>query len=79
MPETGSLDLRRSGTRAARLLAPEADRPPDDAGVLPGLLTSLMRGIGIPDGTGAVGYAPGDIAALVEGTLKQQRLLASCP
>ena len=38
-----------------------------------------MRGIGIPDGIGVVGYAPGDIPALVEGTLKQQRLRASCP
>ena len=27
----------------------------------------------------AVGYSSGDIPALVEGTLKQQRLLASCP
>ena len=38
-----------------------------------------MRDIGIPDGTGAVGYASGDIPALVEGTLKQRRLPASCP
>ena len=38
-----------------------------------------MRDIGIPNGIGAVGYASGDIPALVEGTLKQQRLLASCP
>ena len=65
--------------RAARLLAPEADRPPDDAGFLPRVLISLMRDIGIPNGIGAVGYASGDIPALVEGTLKQQRLLASCP
>ena len=38
-----------------------------------------MRDIDIPNGIGAVGYAEGDIDDLVEGTLKQQRLLATCP
>ena len=38
-----------------------------------------MRDIGIPNGVAAVGYSAADIPALVEGTLKQQRLLASCP
>ena len=38
-----------------------------------------MRDIGIPNGVAAVGYASGDIPALVEGALQQQRLLASCP
>ena len=64
--------------RAARLLAPSG-RPRGDAGFLPPVLTSLMRDIGIPNGIGAVGYSSGDIPALVEGTLKQQRLLASSP
>ena len=44
--------------RAARLLAPGAGRPRDDAGFLPRVLTSLMRDIGIPNGIGAVGYSP---------------------
>jgi hydroxyacid-oxoacid transhydrogenase len=38
-----------------------------------------MRDIGIPNGIGAVGYAESDVDDLVEGTLKQQRLLATAP
>jgi len=64
---------------AARLLDPGADEPNDPAEYLPSVLTSLMRDIGIPDGIGAVGYDEGDIPALVEGTMKQQRLLATAP
>jgi alcohol dehydrogenase class IV len=65
--------------RAAQLLAPGAERPPDDAEFLPRVLTGLMRDIGIPNGVAAVGYSSADIPALVEGALQQQRLLASCP
>ena len=38
-----------------------------------------MRDIEIPNGIGAVGYGEGDVPDLVEGTLKQQRLLATAP
>ena len=38
-----------------------------------------MRDIEIPNGVAAVGYSSSDIPALVEGTLKQQRLLATSP
>ena len=38
-----------------------------------------MRDIAIPNGLGAVGYDEGDVDDLVEGTLKQQRLLATAP
>ncbi len=38
-----------------------------------------MRDIGIPGGIGAVGYDEGDVPDLVEGTMKQQRLLATAP
>ena len=38
-----------------------------------------MRDITIPNGLAAVGYDEGDIDGLVEGTLKQQRLLATSP
>lgn len=65
--------------RAARLLAPDAEQPGDPAEFLPAVLTGLMRDIEIPNGVAAVGYTTGDIPALVEGTLKQQRLLATCP
>jgi len=65
--------------RAAELLAPAADRPADASQFLPSALISLMRDIEIPNGTTAVGYTHGDIPDLVEGTMKQQRLLATCP
>ena len=46
---------------------------------LPGALISLMRDTGIPNGLTAVGYTERDIPTLVEGTLKQPRLLAGAP
>ena len=64
--------------RAASLLDPDA-RPSDPAQALPGALISLMRDIGIPNGIGAVGYGESDVPDLVPGTMKQQRLLATCP
>ncbi len=65
--------------RAARLLEPSVDTPADASGLLPDVLTRLMRDIGIPDGVEAVGFGAGDVADLVEGALKQQRLLATAP
>ncbi|GGO72566.1 hydroxyacid-oxoacid transhydrogenase [Nocardioides deserti] len=64
--------------RAARLLEPDADlgAGPD---VLPGVLTRLMRDIGIPNGLAEVGYGDADVEPLVDGALKQQRLLATAP
>ena len=43
------------------------------------VLVSLMRYIGIPNGIGGVGYTEDDVPDLVPGTMKQQRLLATCP
>ena len=65
--------------RAAEILAPGAERPADLRDFLPRVLTGLMRDIDIPNGIGAVGYTREDVPALVEGTLKQQRLLATSP
>jgi hydroxyacid-oxoacid transhydrogenase len=65
--------------RAAQLLAPDADTPSDPAEFLPTVLAELMRDIDIPNGVGAVGFGENDIPDLVEGTMKQQRLLATCP
>ena len=64
--------------RAAELLAPghSYDAGPD---ALPSVLADLMRDIAIPNGLGAVGYDEGDVDDLVEGALKQQRLLATAP
>ncbi|MET0929288.1 MAG: hydroxyacid-oxoacid transhydrogenase, partial [Aeromicrobium sp.] len=65
--------------RAAELLAPGVECPDDPAEFLPQVLTSIMRDVGIPAGIGAVGFGAGDVDALVEGTMKQQRLLATAP
>jgi alcohol dehydrogenase class IV len=65
--------------RAAQLLAPDAPRPHDDVDYLPDVLAAIMRDVGIPNGLAAVGYGPADVDGLVEGALKQQRLLAIAP
>ncbi|MGY1741859.1 MULTISPECIES: hydroxyacid-oxoacid transhydrogenase [unclassified Blastococcus] len=65
--------------RAAALLDPAGDHAGEPAEVLPRVLIRLMRDIDIPGGIGAVGYGEGDVPDLVEGTMKQQRLLATCP
>jgi hydroxyacid-oxoacid transhydrogenase len=66
--------------RAAQLLeGSSADRPNDDRDYLPTVLRRLMQDIEIPNGIGAVGYAERDVPDLVEGAVKQQRLLATAP
>src|SRR4051794_9153519 len=65
--------------RAAELLAPDAERPTEARDFLPQVIVDLMHDIAIPNGLGAVGYDERDVDSLVEGTLKQQRLLATAP
>ena len=64
--------------RVAELLHGE---PIPDAGpdTLPEVLMRLMRDVGAPSGIAELGYAEDDVPALVEGALKQQRLLAVAP
>jgi alcohol dehydrogenase class IV len=67
--------------RAAELLGAPV-RGLDEAArreALPRALVSLMRDIGMPNGLAALGYGDGDVPALVEGTLRQPRLLANAP
>ena len=63
--------------RAARLLDPAVDGSGPD--VLPGVVSRLMRDVGIPNGLSEVGYGEADVDSLVEGSLQQQRLLATAP
>jgi hydroxyacid-oxoacid transhydrogenase len=65
--------------RAAQLLAPDAERPNDDADFLPSVLRAIMADVGIPNGLAAVGFGDSDVDDLVGGALKQQRLLAIAP
>lgn len=70
---------RQRHLRAAELLRGRA--LPADAGAeaLPDALAELFGDIGVPAGIGAFGFVPGDIPALVAGTLKQQRQLSVSP
>jgi hydroxyacid-oxoacid transhydrogenase len=64
--------------RAAELLV---GRPLPDANeyTLPELLLALMRDVGAATGLRQLGYDEGDVDALVQGALKQQRLLVVAP
>jgi hydroxyacid-oxoacid transhydrogenase len=64
--------------QVSELLAgePIADAGPD---TLPDILRQLMQDIDAPRGVAELGYVEDDIPALVEGALKQQRLLAVAP
>ena len=64
--------------QAAELLTGRSvnDPGPDS---LPQALIALMRQVGAPSGIAELGYAEADIPALVDGALKQQRLLVGAP
>lgn len=61
------------GVNTARMSQGEAAYALADA------LIELMRDIGIPNGIGALGFSEKDIPEMVEGALKQQRLLMNSP
>jgi hydroxyacid-oxoacid transhydrogenase len=60
----------------AALLAGGAPADPD---ALPEALAALMRDVGAPARLAQLGYGEDDVAALVDGALKQERLLAVAP
>ena len=62
----------------AELLAGEPISDVDE-NTLPEILISLMRDIGAPSGVRELGYTEDDIEDLVEGAMKQQRLLVGSP
>ena len=66
---------------AAELLgAPVQDLDDGDRReALPRALIGLMRDIGIPNGLSAISYTERDVPALIDGTLRQPRLLAGAP
>ncbi|WP_322613180.1 hydroxyacid-oxoacid transhydrogenase [Dermacoccus abyssi] len=63
----------------AALLEPDTSTRDLGRDALPDALRRLMRDIGFPNGLTAVGYSENDVAKLAEGTMKQQRLLATAP
>src|SRR5215207_7480847 len=54
-------------------------KPATGRDALPDALLDLMRDVGAPSGIAELGYGEDDIPALVEGALKQQRLLVVAP
>jgi hydroxyacid-oxoacid transhydrogenase len=62
----------------AQLLAGE---PIEDPGpdTLPDVLRRLMQDVGAPRGIAELGYTEDDVPALVDGAMKQQRLLVGAP
>jgi hydroxyacid-oxoacid transhydrogenase len=64
--------------RVAELLAGKS-LGDGSAETLPDVLLALMRDVGAPRGIAELGYEDGDVDTLVEGALKQQRLLAVAP
>jgi hydroxyacid-oxoacid transhydrogenase len=77
---TATADPQRH-LEAARLMGADvADARPEDAGeVLAGAIIRLMRRTGMPNGLSAVGYGPGDVEALVAGTIVQHRVTKLSP
>jgi hydroxyacid-oxoacid transhydrogenase len=62
---------------AARLLT--GGRPASGIDALPDAVESLSRDVGAPIGLARYGYSESDVDAIVDGALKQQRLLAVSP
>ena len=60
----------------AELLTGEPQTGPD---ALPDALCALMKDVGAPTGIRELGYDEQDVDAIVDGALKQQRLLAIAP
>ncbi|WP_460444452.1 hydroxyacid-oxoacid transhydrogenase [Angustibacter aerolatus] len=65
--------------RAARLLDPAAAATDDPREQLPTVLRRLLDDVGAPSGLAELGFTDDDVPALVEGTMAQQRLLATSP
>ena len=65
--------------KVAELLSGSSQDELEPAERLPHALMELMRDIEIPNGIGGVGFGENDVDDLVDGTMKQQRLLATAP
>jgi hydroxyacid-oxoacid transhydrogenase len=67
--------------RAAELLGANLEGVTAASGrdLLPSTILQIVEDTGGPAGISAFGYGEADIGVLVEGTLKQERLLSGCP
>ena len=80
-PRRSASPTRRRPSATTRSPSCCAGEPIEDAGpdTLPDVLRALMRDVGAPRGVAELGYDEDDVPALVEGALKQQRLLVVSP
>jgi alcohol dehydrogenase class IV len=62
----------------ARLLRGEDIENPGPES-LPAAIIDMMKAVGAPSGIAELGYTEADIPAIIEGAMKQQRLLAGAP
>lgn len=76
-----STTMQQRHLEAAELLGCDtSEASPAEAGeLIAGRLIGLMRQFGFPNGLSGLGYTEADIPALVDGTMKQQRILVLCP
>jgi alcohol dehydrogenase class IV len=66
--------------RVAELLGGRPIAPEQaDEDTLPQILLALMRDVGAPRGLAELGYGEADVPELVQGALRQQRLLVGAP
>jgi len=68
-------------TRAAEMLGANLAGITEANGreVLAATLAAIVKDTGGPEGVSAFGYSETDVSGLVDGTLKQERLLSGCP
>jgi alcohol dehydrogenase class IV len=64
--------------RVAELLSGETIEKTDE-NTLPEILVQLMQDVGAPSGVRELGYDEDDIDDLVDGAMKQERLLVGSP
>jgi hydroxyacid-oxoacid transhydrogenase len=77
---TAPVEPRRHLEVARLMGADVSDARPEDAGeILAQTIIALMRQTGMPNGLKAVGYGPGDVDALVAGTIIQHRVTKLAP
>ncbi len=77
---TASACPERHLAAAQALGADTAGAPLEDAGeALAAQIVKFMRSLGAPNGLAALGYAPADVPALVEGALPQHRVTKLSP
>ena len=81
MTAPAAFALTFEASPARHLRAAELLGGPSSGGIdtLPSVLRGLMRDVGLPSGLAEIGYGSADVDDLVDGALKQQRLLATAP